>query len=73
MNGKAIYSRTKTPDGMATITVLVDPGVEDKAGTIRSRMGSSLIALDRLEGILLERLEELHDAMRQVDEMVGHL
>ena len=73
VDGKATYSRTKTPDRMATITLLLDPEIEDKAEMVRTRIGASLIALDRLEARLLDQLGELADTMHQMDEMIGQL
>ncbi len=59
-DGKATFSRTKTAEGKATITLLLDPEVEDKAGLIREKVGSSLMALEKLEARLLE------DARRKI-------
>ena len=70
---KATFSRTRTPDGMATITLLLDPEVEDKAELVRDKIGKSLLALERLEGLLLEKLEDLTNTIHRMDEMICRL
>ena len=73
VDGKFTFSRTKTPDGMASITLLLDPEIEDKAEMVKTRIGASLIVLDRLETLLLERLKELEFTMHRMDEMICQL
>ena len=73
VDGKVTFSRTRTPDGLASITLLLDPETEDKAEMIKKQIGASLIVLDRLETLLLERLKELEYAMRRMDEMISQL
>ena len=73
VDGKVTFSRTKTPDGMASITLLLDPEIEDKAEMVKTQIGASLIALDRLETLLLERLKELESTMCRMDEMICQL
>ncbi len=69
----ACFSRTKTPDGMATITVVIDPEIEDKAEAIRDRFASALLHLDELEEHLLEKIGELEEEVRKVEEMISHI
>ena len=73
VDGKVTFSRTRTPDGMASITLLLDPEIEDKAEMVKTRIGASLIGLDRLETLLLERLKELESTMCRMDEMICQL
>ena len=70
---KAFYSRTKTPGGWATATLVLDPEIEDKAELVRKRIGNALITLDQLEDSLLENLQDLRDTMRRMDEMIGQV
>lgn len=46
---EAVFSRVKTADGKATITMLLDPEMEDRDKTIMKALGSALTKLDALE------------------------
>ena len=67
---KAVFIRTRTPDGKATITVVLDPEIEDKRETVRDKIGASLVALNRLEEQLLGKLDELGETVRRMDNMI---
>ena len=67
---KACFSRTKTPDGKATITVVIDPEIEEKVKVITERFGSALLHLEELEEHLLEKAGELEEEVRKVEGMV---
>jgi len=66
----AVFSRTKSAEGKATITVLLDPEEEDKLSMVRENLGLGLIRLRELEAALLNRRDELADAEKKVNEML---
>ena len=65
----ATYSKTKSADGKATITILLDPAVEDKGELVQEKIGPMLLKLDELEKQILER----NDDFREKDEAVKAL
>lgn len=54
---KAVYSRIRTEDGKATITIQLDPDTEDRTKAVSYKFGASLLKLDELEKQLLIRNE----------------
>ncbi len=70
---EACFSRTRTPDGKATITVVIDPEIEDKAETVRDRFAAALLHLDELEEHLLEKVGELEEEVKKVEGMISHI
>ena len=54
---EAVYSRTKSADGKATITILLDPDEENKLGLAQKKIGRMLVKLQKLEEKLLESTE----------------
>ena len=67
---KAVYSTTKTPDGKATITIVLDPDAEDKVELVRKHLGAALLRLEELEDSLLTKIGDLNEEVRKVDEMI---
>ena len=67
---KAVYSNTKTPDGKATITIVLDPDAEDKAELVRKHLGAALLRLEKLEDSLLSKTDDLKEEMRKIDRMI---
>ena len=66
-DGEAVFSRVKTAEGKATITILLDPEIKDKQEKVMSDLGSALLKLDALEKQLISRenrLRELEDRMK---------
>ena len=53
----AVYSRVKSTNGKATITILLDPKTEDRTKAVSNEIGASLLKLDELEKQLLTRNE----------------
>ena len=66
---EARFSRTTTADGKATITILLDPDVEDKAAFVRERIGSALLKLDMLEKQMVGMKEELEETENAASEL----
>lgn len=73
MPEKAVFSRVKAQDGLATITILLDPEAEDKGTLVRNQLGASLLLLNALEEQLLSRTEELVEKIQIVDQLIGIL
>ena len=66
-NDEAVFSRVKTAEGKATITILLDPDIEDKKKAVLKDLGPALLKLDELEKRLLgreNRLQEMEDRMK---------
>ncbi len=66
----AVFSRTKSVEGKATITILLDPEEEDKPAMVRQNLGPALIRLRELEAALLNRLDGLAEAEKEVSAML---
>lgn len=66
----AVFSRTKSVEGKATITILLDPEEEDKPAMVRQNLGPALIRLRELESALLSRMDGLADAEKKVNAML---
>lgn len=71
--GKAVFSRTKTQDGKATITILLDPDIEDKQELVRKTIGPGLLLLKEMEQHLLEAVEPLKEEIQKLDGMISWL
>ena len=68
---EAVFSRTKVPGGKATITIVIDPEVEDKAKCIRERLGKGLLRLDEVEEHLAGMSGNLEEEIRKIDGMIS--
>ena len=68
---KAGYSRTKTPDGRATITVVIDPEAEDKSALVLKHFGKALMHLEELEDQLLKRAGELEEEVSSIKALIS--
>ncbi len=64
------YSRAKTPEGKATVTLLIDPNEEDKAVCIGEAFGPALLMLEKLEKQMLSRTEELNIKIAEIDGLI---
>lgn len=60
-------STTKSADGRATITILLDPDAEDKTDMVRKHLGPVLLSLDALE----KKLTESADGVKEMEARVG--
>lgn len=70
---KAVLSRSKSANGKATVTILIDPEKEDKLGLIRETIGSALLLLEDLEEQLLEKAGKLKERQDKMDAMISYL
>lgn len=69
----AVYSHTATADGKATITLVIDPDMEDKVSGVRDRIGHSLGMLDALEKQMAARLPALAEKEKKTWELFMEL
>ena len=69
MEDVATYSLTATAEGKATITILIEPEVEDKAALVKKKLGAALLKLDELE----KRMQEKKGALAEMENMAGEL
>ncbi len=67
---EAVFGDAETPDGHATITVLIDPAAEDKPGLIREKFGIALLRLEELEEQLISRMDDLNEEVQKIDGMI---
>ena len=67
-----LFCKEKVPEGKATVTLIVDPSIEDKVGLIRERMGLALIRLESLEKQMRENMSRMQENMRKAEELVSH-
>lgn len=63
----AAYSRTQTPDGKATITIVIDPAVKDKVEKLRSHIGRPMLYINEIENRLLEKAADLDVELQEID------
>lgn len=65
----AVFCQTKSPDGKATITILLDPSEEDKLGIVRNQLGPAMILLQALEEKLIESTEQVKELEKKANDM----
>ena len=70
MKETALYSDCKSADGKATITIILDPEVEDKAQLVHDSLGADLLKLDRLERQILEKMEGIEEKEKQARDLI---
>ena len=68
---EAVYSRTKSADGKATITILLDPDEENKLGLAQKKIGRMLVKLQKLEEKLLESTEVVAELERNANTLIS--
>lgn len=56
--------------GKATVTVLLDEGIEDKAQAVKDIMGSALIDLTAIEEQLPQIIEEIEKKEAEIDKLI---
>jgi len=66
----ACFGSATSPDGKATITVVIDPASEDPAETVYNRLGQALLLLDEAEKNIVEALPEMDEEERKVRAMI---
>ena len=64
-----LYSRTKSADGRATLTVLLDPEEVDKFSMVQEKMGLALSRLQGIEESLLRKLDVLDESEQRINSM----
>ena len=69
-DSEAVFSRTKSVEGKATITILLDPEEEDKPAMVQEKLGPALLRLRELEAALLSRMDGLAEAEKKVSAML---
>ena len=67
------YSRVSSRDGKATVTIILDPEIENKRQAIEEIVCPSLMHLDRLERQLLSKLSTLDQEHDRTINMVRFL
>lgn len=70
---KAVLSRSKSADGKATVTMLIDPECEDKLRLIQEKIGPAILQLEDLEEQLLENVGKLKERQDKVNVMMSFL
>ena len=69
----AAYSRAKSADGKATITVILDPEADDKLDLVQGTIGPSLLKLDALEKKLLDQREQLAETVNTMKALIDQM
>jgi len=66
----AVYSRTKSAEGKATMTILVDPEHEDKLTVVQNELGRALLKLQKMEQMLLGKLDSLAETEEKAKSLI---
>lgn len=66
----ACFGNAKSQDGKATITVVIDPTVEDTVGLVREKIGRALLYLKDMEEQIAETLPEMDREEEEVRSMI---
>ena len=69
----AVFSKVKTVDGKATITVIIDPECEDRKTALLETVGPGLRVLDEMERQLVKMLPDLAEEEKKAWEMFAQL
>ncbi len=67
----AVYSRTKSANGKATITILLDPEEENKLELAQKKIGRMLVKLQKLEEKLSERVDVVAEVENKANAMIS--
>lgn len=71
MEDCATYGKTKSADGKATITIILDPEAEDKVGMVQEKLGPALLKLDELESQIIGKKDQLLEKEKAVGERIA--
>lgn len=63
----ATFSNVTSADGKATITVLLDPDIEDPMDAVKDRLGKPLMNLIEMEEHLLKMLPDLKEEEQKIE------
>ena len=69
----ALFSNVTTADGKATITVLLDPEIDDPMNVVKEKIGGPLMRLIELEKHLMEQLPKLEEEEKAISEHITQL
>ena len=69
----ARFSSTTDAKGKATITIVLDPGAEDKLGLVRDKLSKAIQNLIRTENQALKALPELEKEEKEVTDQIACL
>lgn len=69
----AVFSKVKTTDGKATITVIIDPECEDRKAALMETVGPGLRRLEEMEPKLLAKLPDLAEKEKQAWDLFAQL
>ncbi len=67
----AVFSRKTTSHGNATITILIDPEIDDMEESVRDSIGSAIISLVDMEEYLMTRMSDLAKKKALLDEYIS--
>ena len=70
---RAVFSKVKTTDGKATITVMIDPECVDRKAAVMEIVGPGLRQLEEMEPQLLARLPELAEKEKHAWDLFAQL
>ena len=70
---RAVFSKVKTTDGKATITVIIDPECEDRKAALMETVGPGLRQLEEMEPQLLAKLPDLAEKEKQAWDLFSQL
>lgn len=66
----AVFSGKADSEGFATITVLIDPGVEDVVAKVTDELGGPLLDLNQLEKTIPEVLKDAEDYEKEIKDSI---
>lgn len=69
----ACFGNATSPEGNATITVVIDPAVEDSVELIRDKLGHALTCLKKMEEQILEALPVIEQEDQDVRSMITRI
>ena len=69
----ACFGQAVSSDGLATITILIDPAIDDKKKHVYESLGRSLMLLSRLEDQLEESYPDMAVENAKVRNMISEL
>lgn len=68
---EAVYSRAKSANGNATITILLDPEEENKLEMVQEKIGRKLIKLQKLEEKLTECVDDIAEVENRANSLIS--
>ena len=69
----ATFSNVTSSDGKATITILLDPDIEDPMDAVKDRLGKPLMNLIEMEEQLMKMLPNLKEEEQKIDAQITRL